>query len=396
MEELRTARPPDGLARHLWEEVHRLSTELEKKERALQELSQRQEALDAERRFLRARLSVFEQAEREAARVAKAAERAAEEAARVADEMAHHRRREAYYRSRRTLRARLSPKLGVLDQYPPRPLHVPSSYRDGPDLRVPPLITLVTPSFGQAHFLERTLESVLGQDYPRLEYVVQDGGSRDGTVAILERYQGRLARCVSAPDRGQAHAVNLGFAGSSGDVMGYLNSDDLLLPGALHAVAATFERHPDVDVVYGHRVVIDEEDGEIGRWVLPPHDDEVLSWADYVPQETLFWRRRVWERVGSGMDESFRFALDWDLLLRLRDAGARFLRVPRFLGCFRVHPTQKTSARMEDLGLLEMARLRERCHGRNVTEEEIRRHTRPYLWRHLVVHKLYRLGAVRY
>jgi glycosyltransferase involved in cell wall biosynthesis len=396
MEELSPVRPPDGLARHLWEEVHRLSAELAKKERALQELWQRQEALDAERRFLRARLSVFEQAEREAARVARAAERAAEEAARAAEEAAHHRRREAYYRSRRTLRARLSPKLGVLDQYPPRPLHVPSSYRDRPDLLVPPLITLVTPSFGQARFLERTLESVLGQDYPRLEYVVQDGGSRDGTVAILERYQGRLARCVSAPDRGQAHAVNLGFAGSRGDVMGYLNSDDLLLPGTLHAVAATFERHPDVDVVYGHRVVIDEEDGEIGRWVLPPHDDEVLSWADYVPQETLFWRRRVWERVGSAMDESFRFALDWDLLLRFRDAGARFLRVPRFLGCFRLHAAQKTSARMEDLGRLEMARLRERCHGRSVTEEEIRRHTRPYLWRHLLAHKLYRLGAVRY
>jgi glycosyltransferase involved in cell wall biosynthesis len=260
---------------------------------------------------------------------------------------------------------------------------------------VPPLITVVTPSFGQAQFLERTLGSVLGQDYPRLEYVVQDGGSRDGTVAILERYQGRLARWVSAPDRGQAHAVNLGFAGSRGEVMGYLNSDDLLLPGALHAVAATFERHPDVDVVYGHRVVIDEEDGEIGRWVLPAHDDEVLSWADYVPQETLFWRRRVWERVGSGVDESFRFALDWDLLLRFRDAGARFLRIPRFLGCFRVHAAQKTSTRMEDLGLLEMARLRERCHGRSVTDREIRRHTRPYLWRHLVEHKLYRLGLVR-
>jgi glycosyltransferase involved in cell wall biosynthesis len=370
MGELSTARPPDRRVGHLREEVHRLSAELEKKERALQELSQRQEALDAEHRFLRARLLAYEQAEEEAAR-------------------------EAAYRARRTLRARLSPKLGVLEQYPPRPLHVPSSYRDRPDLRVPPLITLVTPSFGQARFLERTLGSVLGQDYPRLEYVVQDGGSRDGSVAILERYQGRLARCVSAPDRGQAHAVNLGFAGSRGDVMGYLNSDDVLLPGALHAVAATFERHPDVDVVYGHRVVIDEDDREIGRWVLPPHDDEVLSWADYVPQETLFWRRRVWERVGSAMDESFRFALDWDLLLRFRDAGARFLRVPRFLGCFRVHAAQKTSARMEDLGRLEMARLRERCHGRNVTEDEIRRRTRPYLWRHLVAHKLYRLGLVR-
>ena len=318
------------------------------------------------------------------------------EAERAAEEEAGRRRREAHYRARRSLRARLSPKLGVLDQYPPRPLSIPSTSAARPDLRVPPRITVVTPSFGQAAFLERTLRSVLDQDYPRLEYIVQDGGSRDYSVAILERYRARLARCVSAPDRGQADAINLGFAGSTGEVMGYLNSDDLLLPGALHAVAAAFERHPDVDVVYGHRVVIDEEDREIGRWVLPSHDDDVLSWADYVPQETLFWRRRIWERVGAHMDESFRFALDWDLLLRFRDAGARFLRLPRFLGCFRVHAAQKTSAQMEAVGLAEMARLRERCHGRPVVSAEIHQHLRPYLGRHLVLHKLYRLGLLSY
>jgi hypothetical protein len=317
-------------------------------------------------------------------------------AARAAEEEARRSRREAYYRGRRSLRARLSPKLGVLDQYPPRPLSLPSAAAARPDLRVPPLITVVTPSFGQAAFLERTLRSVLDQDYPRLEYIVQDGGSRDGTIAILERYRDRLARCVSAPDRGQADAINRGFAGTTGEVMGYLNSDDLLLPGTLHAVAAAFERHPEVDVIYGHRVVIDEEDREIGRWVLPTHDDDVLSWADYVPQETLFWRRRIWERAGARMDESFRFALDWDLLLRFRDAGARFLRLPRFLGCFRVHAAQKTSAQMEAVGLAEMARLRERCHGRPVVSAEIHPHLRSYLGRHLVLHKLYRLGLVSY
>jgi glycosyltransferase involved in cell wall biosynthesis len=284
----------------------------------------------------------------------------------------------------------------VLDQYPPRPLRVPSTYAEQPDLRQPPLITLVTPSFGQAAFLERTLLSVLGQDSPRLEYVVQDGGSRDGSAAILERYRERLARCVSAPDRGQAHALNLGFSGTTGELMGYLNSDDLLLPGALHEVAAAFARHPEVDVVYGHRIVIDEEDREIGRWVLPIHDDDVLSWADYVPQETLFWRRRIWERAGARVDESFRFALDWDLLLRFRDAGARFLRLPRFLGCFRVHAAQKTSAQMEAVGVAEMARLRERCHGRPVVGAEIHQHLRSYLGRHLVLHKLYRLGLLSY
>jgi carbamoyltransferase len=376
-----------------------MSSDLAPRRRALEdELRAARRALrltENELRHVRARLEVFERAQGEAKAAAEARRSAEQEALRAAEEAARRAARDAYYRSRRSLRARLSPKLGVLDQYPPRPLPTPASDLARWPLQRPPSISLVTPSFAQGAFLERTLRSVLGQDYPRLEYIVQDGGSRDGTLAILERYRARLARCVSAPDRGQAHALNLGFGACTGDVMGYLNSDDLLLPGALHVVASAFERHPDVDVVYGHRIVVDTEDREIGRWVLPGHDDAVLSWADYVPQETLFWRRGIWERAGARMDESFRFALDWDLLLRFRSAGARILRLPRFLGCFRVHAAQKTSSHMEGLGLVEMARLRERCHGRPVTPAEIRRHTRPYLWRHLVVHKLYRLGLIR-
>src|SRR5207244_4015693 len=131
---------------------------------------------------------------------------------------------------------------------------------------------------------------VLGQQYPRLEYIVQDGGSSDETPAVLERYRPQLTRWESRADRGQAHAINLGFRHATGDVLGYLNSDDLLLPGAVRYVGAFFARHPQIDVVYGHRVMIDESDAEVGRWVLPPHEDEVLRWVDYVPQETLFWR----------------------------------------------------------------------------------------------------------
>src|SRR5262249_49361824 len=156
-----------------------------------------------------------------------------------------------------------------------------------------------------------------------------------------------------------------------------------LLPGALQYVADYFARHPGVDVVYGQRVVIDENDAEIGRWVLPPHDDAVLSWADYVPQETLFWRRRIWDRVGGAMDQSFQFALDWDLLLRFRDAGARFVRLPRFLGAFRYHSQQKTSSQLATRGLTEMNRLRQRCHGRPVPFPEIARHLSGYFLRHV-------------
>src|SRR5258706_8672796 len=118
---------------------------------------------------------------------------------------------------------------------------------------------------------------------------------------------------------------------ATGELLAWLNGDDILLPGALDYVVYFFETHPSVDVVYGHRIVIDPTGNEIGRWVLPPHSDRVLSWIDYVPQETLFWRRRAWERVGSHVDETFHFAMDWDMLVRLRDSGATFARLPQFL-----------------------------------------------------------------
>jgi glycosyltransferase involved in cell wall biosynthesis len=254
-----------------------------------------------------------------------------------------------------------------------------------------PTISIVTPSFRQAGFIERTIKSVLDQDYPRLEYAVQDGGSDDGTVQILERYAHRLA-WASEPDSGQTQAINRGFARTRGEIMAWLNSDDILLPGALAAVADYFRRHPEVDVVYGNRVLIDERDCLIGRWVMPPHDDNILSWADYVPQETLFWRRRIWEKVGGRVDESFRFAMDWDLLVRFRDAGARFKRLPRFLGGFRIHEKQKTSAAIGDIGFQEMDRIRERVHGRVPSGMEVRRAVAPYLLRHVASDVRWRIG----
>lgn len=292
----------------------------------------------------------------------------------------------------------LRPKLGVLD-FPrplgPRPVRVPRWYHRPAALTNPPPVTVVTPSFNQGRYLERTLRSVLDQNYPRLEFVVQDGGSTDATREVLDRYRPRLARAAMRRDNGQSHAINLGFAGTTGEIMAYLNSDDLLLPGSLSAVAAYFEGHPEVDAVYGHRVVIDADDNELGRWVLPAHDPEVLRWADYVPQETLFWRRRLWDKVG-GIDESFRFAMDWDLLLRFQDAGARIVRLPRFLGAFRVHHTSKTVTAVTRVGAQEMAQLRRRCHGRDVTEAEVVAATRGYLWRHSVLNRLYELGLIRY
>lgn len=276
----------------------------------------------------------------------------------------------------------LWPKLTRLCQHEPRDLVMPRAR----PLRMqnPPRISIVTPSFRHAHFIERTLDSVLNQGYPNLEYVVQDGGSEDGTKDILEKYSGRLTRWVSERDSGQGDAINRGFAGTDGTIMAFLNSDDLLLPGALATVAEFFSKHPTVDVVYGHRVIIDENDKEVGRWVLPPHDAEILRWADWIPQETMFWRRSAWERVGGHIDTSFQFALDWDLLLRFQDAGLRLHRIPRFMGAFRIHPSQKTSAQISDIGNKEMDRLRRRNFGRDVTWQEINAAVSPYILRHLV------------
>ena len=284
---------------------------------------------------------------------------------------------------RGTLNA-MVPRLGVLYQHDPVPMALPASYATPPKLENPPRISIVTPSFKQAGFIERTILSVVDQGYPNLEYYVQDGGSPDGTVEVLKRHEHRLTGWQSKPDRGQAQAINRAFALTNGEIMAYLNSDDLLLPGSLAYVAAFFQRNPDVDVVYGHRIVINEKDQQIGRWVLPGHSDKVLSWADYVPQETLFWRRAIWEKAGGRMDESFQFALDWDLLVRFRDAGARFARLPRFLGGFRVHPQQKTTAEIADTGFQEMNRIRQRALGRVPTSIEVRKAVAPYLMRHMV------------
>ena len=287
-------------------------------------------------------------------------------------------------------------KIFRLMHHAPRPLHVPAGYVRSPAPVDPPAIAIVTPSFNQGHVLEATIRSVLDQGYPSLEYVVQDGGSTDGSVAILERYASRLLAWESAADGGQAAAINLGLRRTRGEIMAYLNSDDILMPGALAYVANYFRSHPEVDVVYGHRVLIDGNGDEVGRWVLPPHDDRVIAFADFIPQETMFWRRRAWEAVGGGIDESFRFAMDWDLILRFRDAGMTFRRLPRFLGGFRVWQDQKSVSWWLPVGRRETERITARTLGATPSRERVQQEIQGYLRRHWWLDKLYLAGLVRY
>ncbi len=290
-------------------------------------------------------------------------------------------------------RRRLRPRLWTFKQYMTRRLRVPKRYaaeRLPPD---PPSIDIVTASYSQGRFIGATIDSVHAQHYPRLTYIVQDGVSTDGTLGVLRSY-GERVYWRSEPDAGQGDAINRAFADCDGEIMAYLNSDDTLLPGTLAYVARAFHERPDIDIVYGHRIYIDEDGFEVGRCVLPPHDSKALKWADFVPQETMFWRRRVWDEIGP-LDESFAFALDWDFLLRAEAAGFRLARLPRFLACFRVHEQQK-SIGMMDLGEQEMRQLRSRYLGTAPGQYEIRRALVPYLVRQLFCDWMYRLGLFRY
>lgn len=288
-------------------------------------------------------------------------------------------------------------QIGVLRHHDPKPL----VWDSVPVARLPvdrlPQLALVTPSYGQEKFVERTMLSILDQHYPRLLYAVQDGGSKDASPAIIARHAARLRHWESVRDHGQADAIRRGFAHltpdlAPTDLMAWLNSDDLIGPGVLRYVAEYFATHPDVDVLYGHRIIIDENDGDVGRWIMPRHDPHVLEWIDYVPQETLFWRKRAWDLAG-GIDPSFQFALDWDLLARFQQAGCRMVRVPYCLGAFRVHSEQKTSQAIHTIGADEMKRIRTRFHGERQDDwATIDRYARRTRFRGALVARLLSLG----
>lgn len=287
----------------------------------------------------------------------------------------------------------IRPRIWTYNQYPARRLKADPAYALETVPDAPPRIAIVTPSLNQAHFIRATIDSVLTQHYPNLAYRVEDGGSTDETKTVLESYGDKIA-WRSEPDSGQANAINRGFQHVDGEIMAYLNSDDTLLPGTLAYVARAFRNNPDVDVVYGHRIYLDSDGFEIGRCVLPPHDSETLKWADYIPQETMFWRRKVWDAVGA-FDESFDYALDWDFLLRVQAAGFRFKRLPRFLSCFRTHDTQKTTS-LQHIGDKEMDILRGRYLQEIPSAYEIRQGIKWYLVRQKFYEGMYRLRLFRY
>jgi len=203
------------------------------------------------------------------------------------------------------------------------------------------LVSIVTPSFNQARYLEETMRSVLEQDYPHIEYIVVDGGSTDGSVDIIRRYADRLAWWVSEPDRGQTDAINKGFAHAHGEILAWLNSDDTYEPGAVREAVAYLQAHPEVGMVYGDANYIDEEGRVIGRFPAAQTDYRRLRRGYvHIPQQASFFRAALWRKVGP-LDPTFYFAMDYDLWVRLaREAPLHY--VPRVWANFRLHSDAKT------------------------------------------------------
>ena len=288
-------------------------------------------------------------------------------------------------------------RLGIFSQYSPKLIDINNLYKSNRvAINDPQVISIVTPSYNQATYLEGTLRSVLDQGYPNLEYFVQDGGSTDGSLDILHRYASKLQGWVSAKDKGQADAINRGFAKTTGSIMGWLNSDDRLTSGSLHAVAQCFQRFPEIDVVYGHRIIVNPSGLEVGRWITPRHHPGDMIWADYIPQETMFWRRRLWEQVGGRIDPTLNFAIDWDLVARFERAGARFYRLPRFQGIFTTHDAQKSRAIKESVGRQEFERVRSRYAGKSIQRLGFRLRNYAHLARSVAYFWGYRAGVLRY
>ncbi len=203
------------------------------------------------------------------------------------------------------------------------------------------LVSVVTPSYNQADYLEATIRSVIEQDYPQIEFIVIDGGSTDNSLEIIRRHDDRISSWVSEPDTGQTEAINKGFARATGDVMAYLNSDDLYRPGAIREAVEYLDANPDVGMVYGDADFIDESGEVIGRFPAAQTDYKRLRRGYvHIPQQAAFFRAELWEQVGP-LDPTFQFAMDYDLWVRIASRSSiRYL--PRPWAAFRLHGQTKT------------------------------------------------------
>lgn len=204
-----------------------------------------------------------------------------------------------------------------------------------------PLVSIVTPSFNQAEFLERAIQSVIGQSHANIQYILIDGGSTDGSREIIEAYAKHLDYWQSEPDKGQTDAINQGFAKARGKYLAWLNADDVYLPHAVEEAVSFLEAQPDVGMVYGDADFINAKGEVVGRFPARQTDyEKLLRGYVHVPQQAAFWRAELWQQAGP-LDSNLYFAMDYDLWVRLAKRSA--LRYhPRVWAQFRIHSASKT------------------------------------------------------
>ena len=225
-----------------------------------------------------------------------------------------------------------------------------------------PLVSIITPSFNQARYLEATIQSVLEQDYPRIEYIIVDGGSTDGSVNVIKKYAGRLAWWVSEQDKGQTDAINKGFNRASGEILAWLNSDDTYNPGAVSAAVKYLTENPDVAMIYADCNYINEQGGVIGKFNSAQTDHRRLREGYvHIPQQTMFFRANYWKELGP-LDPSFYFAMDYDLWTRIASRAPIKYLAGQTWANFRIHTSGKTTS-ADDRCWPEMLRVHYRDGG---------------------------------
>jgi GT2 family glycosyltransferase len=210
------------------------------------------------------------------------------------------------------------------------------------------LVSIVTPSFNQASYLEQTLRSVLEQDYPRIEYIVVDGASSDGSVDVIKKYADKLAWWVSEKDSGQAEAINKGLARATGEIIAWLNSDDYYLPNAISRAVKIFEENPDVVMVYGDMLAVDEHGHTINVLKYKKLTLEDLLCFQIIGQPAVFFRREAYEKTG-GLDTSFHLLLDHQFWIRIAQHG-KILHVDQTWAAARYHAQAKNRAKAAEFG----------------------------------------------
>lgn len=222
-----------------------------------------------------------------------------------------------------------------------------------------PRITLVTPSYNQAPWLAKTLDSVLGQGYPNLEYGVVDGGSTDGSQSILEQYRDRLSFVISEPDQGMYDAIQKGFARSSGEIMGWLNSDDVLMPNALFTLARLFHDISEADWITGYRCAVDEQGCAVALEPAKAWSAEAFALDHrWIQQESTFWRRGLWDVAGGSLNTRLKLAGDFELWHRFFQ-HAPLYSTDALLGGFRVRSRGQASLEQLDAYEAEAAQVRQ-------------------------------------